>query len=145
VEARLLLEQKRYEEALAAAEEGLADLDHASAQPIADLNLLAAEALQRLERPLEAEAHFLDELRKFPLSVRARTELAVLYQAMSRVDEAERALSDLIRIVPTPDAFAQASRMWAAFGNPRQAVAVREQGRRLFVVPSRPDTAAVHQ
>ena len=145
VDARLLLEQKRYEDALAAAEEGLADLDHSGGQPIADLNLLAAEALLRLERPLEAEALFLDELRAFPLAVRARTELAVLYQAMSRVDEADRALSDLIRIVPTPDAFAQASRTWAAFGNPRQAAAVREQARRLFVIPSRPDTAAVHQ
>jgi len=144
VEARILLDLRRYEDALAAAEEGISDLKRAGGQAIAELNLLAAEALLRLERPLEAEALFLDELRAFPLNVRARTELAVLYHNMDRVEEADRALSDLIRIVPTPEAFAQAARTWTAFGNPRQAAALREQGRRL-AIPSRPETPAVHE
>jgi tetratricopeptide (TPR) repeat protein len=145
VEARLLLDQRRYEDALAAAEEGIADLDRAGGPPIAGLHLVAAEALLRLERPLEAEAHFLEELRAFPLNVRARTELAALYHNIDRVDEADRALSDLIRIAPTPDAFVQAARTWTSFGNPRQAAAVREQARRLFAIPAQPDTAAVHE
>lgn len=144
-EARLLLDQRRYEDALAAAEEGITDLDRAGGAPIADLNLLAAEALLRLERPLEAEAHLMDELRACPLNVRARAELAMLYHNMERVEEAERTLSDLIRVAPTPDAFGLAARTWTAFGNPRQAAAVREQGRRLSVVPTPSDTTAVHQ
>jgi tetratricopeptide (TPR) repeat protein len=143
-EARLLLDQRHYEDALAAAEEGIIEVDRAGGGPIADLNLLAAEALLRLERPLEAEAHFLDELRAYPLNVRARAELAMLYHTMERVDEADRTLSDLIRIAPTPDAFALAARTWTAFGNPRQAAAVRDQARRLFVIPAPADTVGVH-
>jgi len=146
VEGRLLLDERHYDAALSALEDGIADIDHAGGQPIADLHLLAAEALVRLERPLEAEAHFLEELRGFPLNVRARTELATLYHALERTTEASEVLSDLIRITPTPDAFAQASRAWAAFGNPRQAASVREQARRLFAAPSPvSDTAAVHE
>lgn len=145
VEARLLLDQRRFEEALAAAEEGIIHLDRAGGRPIAELHLLAAEALLRLERPLESEAHFRDELRAFPLNIRARTELAVLYHAMDRLDEADQELSELMRIAPTPEAFAQAAGAWTAFGNPRQAVSIREQARRLFALPSQPAAAAVHE
>jgi tetratricopeptide (TPR) repeat protein len=136
VEGRLLLDQRRAEAALPILEEAVEELERGSGRPIADLHLLAAEALVRLERPLEAEAHYLDEIRLFPQAVHARVALASLYHSMSRADEAGAVLTDLVRIVPTPDAFAQAARTWTAFGNPRQAAAVRAEARRALAEPS---------
>ena len=44
-----------------------------------------------------------------------------------------------------PEAFAEAARSWAAFGNPRQAAAVRAEARRVLAAPSATaEGAAVH-
>ncbi len=145
VDARQLMDQQRHEAALAVIEGAIEGLERDGGEPIADLHFLAAETLVRLERPLEAEAQFLDELRLFPLNVRARAALAGLYQTTGRTDEAGQVLSDLIRIVPAPEAFAEAARSWAAFGNPRQAAAVRAEARRVLAAPSATaEGAAVH-
>jgi choline-sulfatase len=136
VEGRLLLDQRRSDLALPLLEKAIEELEHGGGHPIADLHLLTAESLLRLERPLEAEAQFLDEIRLFPLNVHARIELASLYHSMARAEEAGEVLSDLVRTVPTPDAFAQAARTWTAFGNVRQAAAVRAEARRVLPDPS---------
>ena len=41
-------------------------------------------------------------------------------------------LGDLVKIAPTPDAYALAARLWTTFGNRQQADAVRAQARRAF-------------
>jgi hypothetical protein len=43
----------------------------------------------------------------------------------------------MIRITPTPDAYALAARLWSMFGNPQQANAVRAEARRTFADPTR--------
>jgi hypothetical protein len=46
-------------------------------------------------------------------------------------------LTDMTRLTPTPESYAQAARLWKAFGNHRQSDAVRAEARRTFAEPSR--------
>ncbi len=137
VEARLLLDQRRYEEALPLFEQASAELNRSHGRPIAELHASAAETLVRLERPEEAEHEFLEELRSFPLNTRARAELATCYHAAGRGDEAARTLEDLVRIVPTPDTYNLAARLWTSFGDRSRAAALRAESARVFAPPAR--------
>ena len=82
-----------------------------SAQP-RDLHFMIGDSLARLERYKEAEPYLEEEVRLYPQHVRARAGLAMLYQSMGRNAEAERALGDLVRDVPSPDAADTAARVW---------------------------------
>jgi arylsulfatase A-like enzyme/Flp pilus assembly protein TadD len=132
VDGRLLMEQRRFDEALALFEQAATDLARGSGRPIADLHFWTAETLVRLERTVEAEGQFREELRAFPLNTRARADLATLYHGMDRTEEAERVLSDLVRIAPTKEAFALAARTWTSFGDLGRAAAVRAEARRVL-------------
>jgi arylsulfatase A-like enzyme/tetratricopeptide (TPR) repeat protein len=130
IDGRLLQDQRRWDDALAAFERAAAHLAKTKGQPFADLNLVAAETLVRLERQAEAEYHFLEELRHFPLNVRARGELASLYHAAQRTEEASAALAEMVRVTPTPESFVLAARLALSFGNPRQAASIRADAQR---------------
>ena len=130
IEACQLQEQHRYGAALSTFEQALDDLGRTKGRPIADLHSFAADAMVRLYRYSEAEYHYLEELRFFPLGTRARAELAALYHTMERNDEAADVLADLVRLTPTPDAFTLAARMWQTFGNPRRAASLRLEAQR---------------
>ena len=132
VDARLSYDEGRYEDALPLFERAIGELKKGGALPIAELHFYAADTLARLERNEEAEGEFLEELKYFPQNTRARAGLAMLYQAGDRFDEAERVLSDMIRITPTPDSYALAARLYTMFGNRRQAEAIRAESRRAF-------------
>jgi choline-sulfatase len=137
VEARLLYDQGRFEDAVPLFAQATAQVERSHAPPIAELHYYAADTLARLERYPEAEKEFLAELHDFPQNTRARAGLAMLYQATGRADLAAGTVGDLIRITPTPDAYALAARLWSMFGNPQQANAVRAEARRTFVDPPR--------
>jgi arylsulfatase A-like enzyme/tetratricopeptide (TPR) repeat protein len=130
VDGRLLQDQRRWDDALAAFERAAAHLVKAKGRPFADLNFFTAETLVRLERRSEAEYHFLEELRHFPLNVRARGELASLYHAAQRPEEASSALAEMVRVAPTPESFVLAARLALSFGNPRQAASIRADAQR---------------
>jgi tetratricopeptide (TPR) repeat protein len=130
IEARLLQDQRRFEAALPLFDQAVAALGRSKGRAIADLHLFAAESLVRLERTAEAEYHFLEELRLFPLNGRARTELATLYNSTGRTDEAAQALADFVRLTPTPEAYSTAARLSQAFGHPDQAAEFRAEARR---------------
>jgi tetratricopeptide (TPR) repeat protein len=132
VEARLLADQGQHLDALPWYQQAIAGLKKPGARQIAELHVYTAETLIRLERGPEAEQEFLEELRYFPQHTRARAGLAMLYHATGRADLAADVVSDMIRITPTPDAYAIAARLWSTFGNPRQANAVRAEARRAF-------------
>ena len=106
---------------------------------MSELHFYTADTLVHLERYPEAEAHYFAELRDFPQQTRARVGLATLYQATERPEDAGRVLTDMTRLTPTPESYAQAARLWKALGNPRQADAVRAEARRAF--PSRAEPA----
>jgi tetratricopeptide (TPR) repeat protein len=132
VEARLLYDQGEYDEALTLFERAAAALSKPGASPIAELHFYLGDVLIRQERPAEAEAALLEELRAFPQNLRARGALALLYHAGGRSDEASSAVSDLVREIPTPDGYATAARLLTAFGDRKQAEMVRAEGRRVL-------------
>jgi arylsulfatase A-like enzyme/Tfp pilus assembly protein PilF len=132
IDARLLYDEGRYADALPLFQQAIAELKKSGALQITELHFYTADTLARLERSGEAEAEFLEELRYFPQNIRARAGLAMLYQANDRPDEAERVLSDMTRITPTSEGYALAARLYAMFGNRKQADALRAESRRAF-------------
>ena len=132
VDGRLLYDQGKYAEALPLFLQAIADLKKPGAPQVSELHFYAADALGRLERYPEAETQFVEELRVFPQNIRARGGLAMLYQASGQPDAAVRVVGDLMRLTPTPDAYALAARLYTMFGNRKQAEAVRAEARRTF-------------
>jgi arylsulfatase A-like enzyme/Flp pilus assembly protein TadD len=132
IEARLLYEEGRYQDALPLFEQAIAELKKPGALQIAELHFHTADTLARLERSEEAEAEFFEELKYFPQNTRARAGLAMLYQAGDRFDEAETVLGDMTRITPTPESYALAARLYSMFGNRKRAEAIRAESRRTF-------------
>jgi tetratricopeptide (TPR) repeat protein len=90
-----------------------------SAQP-RDLHFMIGDSLARLERYPDAEPQLREEIRLYPMHVRARASLALLYQSMGRVADAERVLDALVRDVPSPDATATATRVREIIGGRRR-------------------------
>jgi tetratricopeptide (TPR) repeat protein len=129
VEGRLLQDQRRYDEALERFEHAVAELGRSHGRSVAELHASAAQTLVRLDRYAEAEYHFLEELRSFPMNTRARADLATLYHTVGRGDEAAQALEDLVRITPTPDAYLLAARTWTTFGELARAEGLRARVR----------------
>ena len=132
IDARLLYDQARYADALPFFEQANAELRQSKGRQIPDLHFYAGDNLARLERFPEAEAQFLEELHNFPQNTHALAGLATLYHTTGRPDDATRVIADLMRMTPTPDAYALAARLLTAFGNRQQADAVRAEARRAF-------------
>jgi arylsulfatase A-like enzyme len=102
-----------------------------SAQP-RDLHFMIGDSLARLERYREAEPFLEAEVRLYPQHVRARASLALLSQSEGRAADAERILTELVRDVPSRDAYDTAARVWRMFGNPARAASVEAEGRARF-------------
>jgi tetratricopeptide (TPR) repeat protein len=94
-----------------------------------DLNFYIADSLARLERYAEAERYFQEEIRLYPQNTRARAGLAMMYQAMGRAADAERAIEEMVRVSPTPVSFARAEALWRMFGREDKAADMRARGR----------------
>ena len=131
VDARLLYDQGKYEDALPGFLLAIADLKKPGAMQIGELHFHTADTLARLERYPEAEKEFVEELRHFPHNIRARGGLAMLYQANGQPEEAARVVGDMLRITPVPESYALAARLYTMFGDRKQAQAVRAEGRRV--------------
>lgn len=132
VEARLLYDQGEYDTALPLFERALAALETSGGRPMLDLHYFTADTLARLERDTDAEAQFVEELRLFPYNTRARAGLATVYHATGRIDEAVETLAALVRMTPTPDAYALAARLLTSFGKPQDAARLRAEARKAF-------------
>jgi arylsulfatase A-like enzyme/Flp pilus assembly protein TadD len=132
IDGRLSYDEGRYADALPLFQQAIAELKKSGTLQITELHFYAADTLGRLERYDEAEAEFFEELKYFPQNIRARAGLAMLYQANARPDEAEHVVSEMTRITPTPESYALATRLYAMFGNRKQADALRAESRRLF-------------
>jgi arylsulfatase A-like enzyme/Tfp pilus assembly protein PilF len=130
VEGALLYRAGQYAAAVPHLQEARRALASRTEQ-VVDVRYLAADALARLERYEEAEALFLEELRFFPTHPRARAGLAMLYRAMGRDAESDRAVLDLIRYVPTREGYELAAQLWTMFGDAARAAAMRAEAKRL--------------
>jgi arylsulfatase A-like enzyme/Tfp pilus assembly protein PilF len=132
VDARVLYDQGKYEEALPLFEQAIAEGAKAGSAPVSELHFYAGDTLEHLDRQPEAAPHFEEEIRHFPRNVRARASLASLYQATGQAEAADTAVSDLLRAVPTAESYALAVKLWKSFGKAHQAEATRLEARRLF-------------
>jgi arylsulfatase A-like enzyme/Tfp pilus assembly protein PilF len=137
VEGRLLYDQGRFADAAPYFEQAISEARNPTIRPVADLFYFAGDTLGRLERYHDAEAAFAEELKLFPMNARARSGLAMLYQATGRPDDAERMIRDMIRLTPTPETYGLAARLFTMFGRRADAEAVRAEGRRAFSDASR--------
>jgi tetratricopeptide (TPR) repeat protein len=90
-----------------------------------DLNYYIGDSLARLDRLGEAEPFLLEEIRVFPHNTRARSGLAMLYRAMGRTADSDRAIEDMLRASPTPETRATAAKLWTMFGEPAKAQRVK--------------------
>ena len=136
VEARTLHEDGRYAEALPLLQQTLAELSSRTLM-LPELHYLLGDTLARLERPVEAEAHFREELRLTPQDTRARSGLAMLYQSQGEAEAASRTIAELLEAAPTPDGYRVAAELWDMFGARRRAAAVRAEAAQRFGATTR--------
>ena len=135
VEARRLIDEEGdVPAALPLLEKANAEAANAQTAPLENLKYLTGDVLVQMDRGAEAETYFVDELRDFPHNLVARAALATLYQAMEQKDDAARVIGDLVRITPSPEAYATAAKLWTSLGDRKQAAAVRTDARKRFAV-----------
>jgi arylsulfatase A-like enzyme/thioredoxin-like negative regulator of GroEL len=137
VRGTIAYNEQRYDEALKSLFEAQKAYAGRAAQP-KDLYFMIGDSLARLERYRDAEPYLKEEVRLYPEHVRARAGLAMLYQSTGRTQDVERTLDDLVRDVPSPDAYDTAARLWRLFGRPDRASAVDALGRRAQSAPRSP-------
>ena len=99
---------------------------------IVDLDYYIADCLARLERTDEAEKFFKDEMSLYPKNLRARTGLAMLYEAANRPADADAVIARMLTSIPSPDAYQQAAKLYDLFGRPDRAAALRADSRSKF-------------
>jgi arylsulfatase A-like enzyme/Tfp pilus assembly protein PilF len=129
VEGTLLYDAGRYAECLqhfAAAQKVLAQ----RTLQVPDIDYYIGDALARLGRSPEAEPFLKAEIAIFPFNTRARASLAMLYRATGRDGASEQAIAELLRVSPEGDGPALARKLWAMFGEPEKAAALRQGGKR---------------
>jgi tetratricopeptide (TPR) repeat protein len=124
VEGILLYKAGKYAEALGPLMRARDALKGRTVQ-MNDLSYHIGDSLARLERYDQAEAYLLEEVKLFPHNTRARAGLAMLYRAMGRDRESERAIEELLRVSPTPEARVVAAQLWTMFGEPEKAQRVK--------------------
>src|SRR5215510_12862828 len=120
----------RYEEALAAFKEAVATLQPSGT--MADLHLNLGNTYARLDRYMEAEAEFQEELRAYPHNIGTYASLAMLYRASNREQAVEQVIGDLVEAAPTPEGYSMAARLWVIVGERGRAEALRSDARRRF-------------
>ncbi|HEX6316854.1 MAG TPA: tetratricopeptide repeat protein, partial [Gemmatimonadaceae bacterium] len=131
VRGRILYNEAKYEEAAAAFQEAVSDAGKRK-RSIPELHLYLGESLAHLDRYVEAEAQYREELRTFPRSVQVYSRLAMLYAATNRQEAVEDVLNELVAATPTPESYAVAARLWTIVGNPTRAEALRSDARDRF-------------
>jgi len=120
----------RYGEALAAFKEAVATLQPAGT--MADLHLNLGNTYARLDRYMEAETEFQEELRTYPHNIGTYASLAMLYRASNHQQAVEQVIGDLVEAAPTPEGYSMAARLWVIVGERGRAEALRSDARRRF-------------
>lgn len=130
-------------------ERGLKLIDEASASPsgtasasMMGMHRLRGDTLMRMNRPLDAEKEFLEEIRLYPQGVDARVELAVIYASLHKPDDVRRTLEALVTEVSTADAFRKAVKTLSVLGDRAGAEAMRRRGLSQFPGDSRLKTGS---
>ena len=120
----------KYEEALAAFKDAVATLQPSGS--MAELHLNLGNTYARLDRYMEAEAEFQEELRAYPHNIGTYASLAMLYRASNRLQAVEHVIDDLVEAAPTPEGYSMAARLWVIVGERGRAEALRSDARQRF-------------
>jgi choline-sulfatase len=120
IQGLLLYNQGQYAAALTPLLQARETLKGRTVQ-INDLNYYIGDSLARLERYQEAEPFLREEVRIFPHNTRAYAGLAMLYRAMGRNADSERAIDALLRASPTREGRDMAAQLYRMFGEPGKA------------------------
>jgi tetratricopeptide (TPR) repeat protein len=131
VRGRLLYDDAKYEEALAAFQEAQVALKPGNGA-LAELHFYLGNSFARLDRYADAEAEFQEELREFPQNIGTYASLAMLYRASNRDQAAEQIIGDLVEAAPTPEGYSMAARLLTIVGEKARAEALRSDARRRF-------------
>lgn len=102
-----------------------------TSQP-SDLHYYLGDSLARLNRYKEAEPYLKEELRLYPQNIKAAAGLAMLFQVTGRLQEADELIQTMLRVTPSPEAYARAAELYQMFGRPDRATTVRAQARARF-------------
>lgn len=133
VRARVLVERKRYEEALTIADQAESEL---AARPdreaLRGLHLARGKALASLGDDEGAITALRREIELHPEEIAPYTHLALVYALTGRAADAGGTLRRLIEANPTAAAYAEAVRTLRALGDERSADAVLAQARRRW-------------
>jgi tetratricopeptide (TPR) repeat protein len=128
IEGRLLVEAGRHEEAVPLLREAAAMLrQHETA--LEGLQTTLAAALVALDRPEEAEAACLEELRAFPRSLAAHSMIARIAGATQDMARLDAAVQQLLASAPTPEGYATAVQLLKSLGHHARADALRSDAR----------------
>jgi len=99
---------------------------------MADLHLNLGNTYARLDRYMDAEAEFQEELRAYPHHIGTYASLAMLYRASNRQQAVEQVIDNLVEVAPTPEGYSMAARLWVIVGERGRAEALRSDARRRF-------------
>lgn len=97
-----------------------------------DLRYYLGDCLAQVGRLEEAEQAFLEEIKFFPNLTRARTGLAMLYEASGRADATDRVINNMLAAIPTPSTYASAVELWRVLGRPDKSAAIAAAARAKF-------------
>jgi arylsulfatase A-like enzyme/predicted Zn-dependent protease len=94
---------------------------------ITDLRWYLGDTLARLDKYQEADRAFRDEIAVYPHNLRPRSSLAMLSAAAGQMATAEQIIAEMLKAIPTPEAYDQAAELWRLFNRPERAAAVRAE------------------
>jgi tetratricopeptide (TPR) repeat protein len=129
--ARVMVEQGRLDEALAATDRATARVAEDGAPPVNTLASTRGDILARMGRNAEAEAAFREEMARFPHTKEAYLRLALLLASQRRFAEIEPTLDAMVKANPLPAAYVQAAQAMADLGNEQGARDYRRRGENL--------------
>ncbi len=127
--ARVLVEERRLPEALAAVENAAARIAAGDARPLPTLEATRGDVLARLGRAAEAETAFRREIELFPRTTEAYVRLSILLAEQRRFDEIEPTLEAMVRAVPAPRTSGLAAQTLEDLGNVGAAADFRRRAR----------------
>jgi hypothetical protein len=85
-----------------------------------------------MDRAADAERELLEEIRRNPSQIDARSGLALVYASLDRMGDAKRVLAEMVAAVGTADAHFRAVRALTFFHDRAAADSVRREALRRF-------------
>ena len=109
-----------------------ADDGGANRIPPAELHFLRGDILARMNRHVEAEAEFREEVRHYPATMNAWNALVFLLAAENRHDDVHNAIDEMLAKVPGVETWLSAVQIWTVIGDRKSAELCRQEAVRRY-------------